>query len=406
MRLRDMFRFGRKDSDPLAIWAEMLRAGVTAKTGQTVNLENAFRVSVFFACLRVLSQGVAQVPFKLFQETEQGGLKKINPARTHPLYDLLATAPNDWTTSYEFRETMVLHAALGDAFVYRNRGALGRGLKEFILLNPARVKPEQLPDWSIIYKVTGADGVVQQLTQEDIWHVRGPSWNGFCGIQTLQIAREALGLTMSLDESVANLHKEGVRPSGLYTVDGTLSTTQQTQIETWLKKQAAAPGAPMILDRGAKWVPQVMTSVDAQHLEMRKQQVEEVCRFTGVSPHKVFSTDKTSTYASAEQFNIQHVVDTLGPWYARIEQSADLHLLTKKERQQGYYFRFNANGLLRGAVKERGDYYAKALGSGGHPGWMSPDEVRELEEMNPQGGEAAKLPPSSSQAQQASKGPQ
>jgi HK97 family phage portal protein len=144
-----------------------------------------------------------------------------------------------------------------------------------------------------------------------------------------------------------------------------------------------------------------MTSVDAQHAEMRKQQIEEVCRFVGVHPFKVGYSDKAATYASAEQFSIQHVVDTMGPWYARIEQSADLHLLTKKERAQGYYFRFNANGLLRGAVKDRGDYYAKALGSGGHPGWMTPDEVRALEEMNPMGGEAAKLPAPANQQQPA-----
>src|SRR5688500_13511784 len=138
----------------------------------------------------------------------------------------------------------------------------------------------------------------------------------------------------------------------------------------------------MVLDRAAKWLSTSMSSVDAQHKEMRDQQVAEVCRFFNVSPHKVFLSDKTSTYASAEQFNIQHVVDCLGPEYARIEQSADANLLSAKERKEGYYFKFNANGLLRGSVKDRGEYYARALGSGGHPGWMTPDEVRELEEMN------------------------
>jgi phage portal protein BeeE len=120
-----------------------------------------------------------------------------------------------------------------------------------------------------------------------------------------------------------------------------------------------------------------------------------------VHPFKVGYSDKAATYASAEQFAIQHVVDTLGPWYARIEQSADLHLLSRREREQGYYTRFNANGLLRGAAKDRGDYYAKALGSGGHPGWMTPDEVRALEEMNPMGGDAGKLPPGSNGAEPA-----
>lgn len=106
----------------------------------------------------------------------------------------------------------------------------------------------------------------------------------------------------------------------------------------------------------------------------------------------VYESDKATTYASAEQMFLAHVIHTLAPWYARIEQSADVNLLTKKERADGYYFKFIAAGLLRGASKDRGDYFAKALGSGGSPGWMTPDEVRALEELNPMGGEAATLP--------------
>jgi HK97 family phage portal protein len=140
-----------------------------------------------------------------------------------------------------------------------------------------------------------------------------------------------------------------------------------------------------------------MSSVDAQHKEMRDQQVAEVCRFMGVSPHMIGFTDKTSTYASAEQFAIQHVTHCLGPRYARIEQSANVNLLTKQERNKGYYFKHNANGLMRGASKERGEYYAKALGSGGSQGWMSADEVRALEELNPRGGDADVIPKPSNQ---------
>jgi HK97 family phage portal protein len=149
----------------------------------------------------------------------------------------------------------------------------------------------------------------------------------------------------------------------------------------------------MILDRAAKWLPNAMTGVDAQHIETRKHQIEEICRFVGVHPQKVFHSDKTSTYASAEEFRNAHREDTLGPWYARIEQSADKNLLTKKDRADGYYFKFVANALMRASAQARAEYYAKALGSGGHPGWMSPDEVRALEDMAPKGGDADKLPP-------------
>lgn len=396
--------FGRKAADPLEVWAELLRKGVTSKSGQTVNLNNAFKVSVFFACLRVLANGVAQVPFKLHQAVEADGLTTIRAAREHPAYDLLAVGPNDWSTSFEFRETLTMHAALGNAYAFKS--VIRGRLRELILLNPGQVQVEQAADWTVTYKVTGKDGRVQVFPASAIWHVRGPSWDGFTGMDVLHLAREALGLSMSLEESVSSLHKDGVRPTGIYSVDGPLNGDQHKQITAWLKAQAAAPGTPLILDRGAKWLSQTMTSVDAQHLEMRKHQIEEVCRYMGVHPHKVYSTDKTSTYASAEQFAIQHVVDTLGPWYARIEQSADKHLLSKDERAAGFYFKFNANGLLRGSAKDRSDYYAKALGSGGHPGWMTPDQVRELEEMNPMGGDAARLPPGSNQQQSAEPEPQ
>lgn len=387
--------FGRKAADPLAVWEEMLRAGMKSKAGQTVNLDSAFKVAVFFACLRVLADGMAQVPFKLHQAQESGGMTTIRAAREHPAYDLLTVAPNDWSTSFEFRETLMLHAALGNAYAYKN---VVRGeLRELILLNPGQVQCEQAADWSVAYKVTGKDGRVQTLPASMIWHVRGPSWDGFSGLSTLTLVRDALGLSMALDDSVAGLHKDGVRTSGVYSVDGTLNPTQHAQITAWLKAQAAAPGTPLILDRGAKWLAQAMSSVDAQHLEMRRYQLEEICRFLRVMPIMIGHSDKASTYASAEQMFLAHVVHTLSPWYARIEQSADKALLTKQERRAGYYFKFNANGLLRGSSKDRAEYFKAALGSGGHPGWMTPDQVRELEEMNPMGGDAAKLPLASNQ---------
>lgn len=387
----------RKSYDSLELFREIY-GGKTSKSGVTITLENAFKVSVAFACLKVLSQGGAQVPFKLFQETEINGLSNISPAKKHPLYDLLATAPNDWTTSFEFRETLILHAALGDAYAFINRAGTSGKIVELILLDPAKVQKEQKPDWSIVYKVTGRSGAVQEFPAQAIWHVKGPSWTGLQGMDTLNLAREALGLAISTEESHSKLHEKGVRPSGMYTVDATLNVEQYGKLKAWIDTEFAGAenaGTAMILDRGAKWLPMAMSGLDAQHLETRKFQIEEVCRFFGVMPIMVGYSDKAATYASAEQMFLSHVVHTLSPWYARVENSADVHLLTKKDRADGHYFKFVAAGLLRGAAKDRAEYYAKALGSGGSPGWMTPDEVRALEELNPMGGEAAKLPPGS-----------
>jgi len=384
----------RKSYDSLELFREIY-GGKTSKSGVTITLENAFKVSVAFACLKVLSQGGAQVPFKLFQETEIDGLSNISPAKKHPLYDLLATAPNDWTTSFEFRETLILHAALGDAYAFINRAGSSGKILELILLDPAKVQKEQKPDWSIVYKVTGRSGAVQEFPAQAIWHVKGPSWTGLQGMDTLNLAREALGLAISTEESHSKLHEKGVRPSGMYTVDATLNVEQYGKLKAWIDKEFAGAenaGTAMILDRGAKWLPMAMTGLDAQHLETRKFQIEEICRFFGVMPIMVGYSDKAATYASAEQMFLSHVVHTLSPWYARIENSADVHLLTKKERADGHYFKFVAAGLLRGAAKDRAEYYAKALGAGGSPAWMTQDEVRALEELNPKGGDAGELP--------------
>lgn len=397
MGLFDRFKFGRKASDPLAIWAEMLRAGRSSKAGPTINLENALRVGTAFACMREIAQGCAQVPFKLFRE--ESGSKF--PAYEHPLYDLMAVQPNDWTTSFEFRETLLLHASLGNGYVFKNMTGFGREKRpsELIILDPGRVKKEQKDDYSIVYKVTGKSGAVQEFPAETIWHVRGPSWDGIGGMDVLNLARDALGLSIATEESHAKLHEKGVRPSGTYSVEGNLSPDQYKSLKAWIDKEFAGAenaGSPMILDRGAKWISQAMTGVDAQHIETRKHQIEEVCRFFGVFPMIVFHSDKTSTFASSESFFEANNKLTLSRWYARVEGSANINLLTKADRKSGLYFKFVANGLLRGSAKDRAEYYARALGSGGHPGWMTPDEVRASEEMNPMGGEAEKLPPGSS----------
>ena len=374
-------------------WIEMMDLGSKSKAGPSVNLQAAFRVSAALACMRAISQGCAQVPFKLIRDYEEAGLARKRAARDHVLYDLVTAKPNSWQTAFEFRETQALHACMGNSYAYK--GKYRGKVAELILLDPARVKPVQHADWSITYKVTGRDGVTEELAQDQIWHVRGPSWDGFMGLDTLAMAREAMGLSIALEQSQANLHANGVRPTGVDSVDGNLDKGQYDKLNAWIKKEAAAGGGgTLILDRGAKWLSQTMTGVDAQHKEIRDQQVEEVCRFFGILPTVIgFTGDKANTYASAEAMFAAHRVQTLAPWWTRIQESADINLLTDDERKQGYYFKHIASGLLLATAKDQGEVFAKALGSGGSPAWMTQDEVRELLELDPFGGEAAKLPP-------------
>jgi len=374
-------------------WVKLMDGGAKSKAGPSVNLQAAFRVSAALACMRAISQGCAQVPFKLMRDYDEAGLARKRAARDHVLYDLVTAKPNSWQSAFEFRETQALHACMGNSYAYK--GKYRGKVAELILLDPARVKPVQHADWSITYKVTGRDGVTEELAQDQIWHVRGPSWDGFMGLDTLSMAREAMGLSIALEQSQANLHANGVRPTGVYSVDGSLDERQYDKLNAWIKKEAAAGGGgTLILDRGAKWLSQTMTGVDAQHKEIRDQQVEEVCRFFGILPTVIgFTGDKANTYASAEAMFAAHRVQTLAPWWTRIQESADINLLRDDERKQGYYFKHIASGLLLATAKDQGEVFAKALGSGGSPAWMTQDEVRELLELDPFGGEAAKLPP-------------
>lgn len=378
--------FGRKGVSLTELPAFMLTP--EAKSGVVVSVTTALQVVTVLACAKVLAEGVAQVPLKLHKERPGGG---SDVASDHPLYDVLYRRPNGWQTSFEFRETVMLHLALcGNAYVFKN--LVGDRVHELIPLEPGKVVVTRNADLSLSYAVTGEDGLRRPIPTGQMWHLRGASWNGWGGLETVKLAREAIGLALALEESHALLHKNGAQTAGVYSVDGVLTADQHTQLTAWIKKHAAAANRfnPLILDNGAKWLQQQMTGVDAQHLETRRFQIEDVCRAFRVMPIMVGQSDKAATYASAEQMFLAHVIHTLGPWFERLEQSIDVNLLSGRDDRR-VYAKFNVNALMRGASKDRAEYFAKALGAGGAPAWMTQDEVRGLEELNPLGGAAGQL---------------
>ena len=391
MKLADFWPWGRKSNTTLDLFREIYGSKLS-KTGQPVGLKEAIRVATVFACARVIATGIAQVPLKLYREDEATEVKK--PAKDHPLYRVLHRKPNPWQTSYEFRETLGLHLALaGRAYVYKT--VIGGQIRELIPFEPGKVTTELADDGvRVIYKVTGNDGQTREFDQSLIWHLKGPSWSGWEGLDALDIAREAVGLSIAAEASQAKLHKDGIRPPGVYSVEGSLGPQQYKDLRKFLADNHAGEnsGLPMIVDRGAKWLSLAMSGVDAQHLETRKHQVIEVCRAMGVMPLMVFESDKAATYASAEAMYEAHKEHTLNGWWFRLEQSIDCNLLTEKDERDGVYAKFVSNAMARGSMKDRAEYFSKALGSGGSPAWMTQDEVRSLEEMNPMGGDAARLP--------------
>lgn len=355
----------------------------TAKSDVVVNADTALKVATVFACLRVIAEGIAQSPCDLFQDRADGKGKDL--AKNHPLYLLFSLAPNTFQTPFEFFETLVFHVGLTGGFIAFKNIVDGQ-IRELIPIERSRWKVAQRPDdLSLVYKIRGLQGGEQDFPEEVIWHVRGPSWNGFDGIDLLRVAREAIGLSVAIEEDQSRLYANGMRTSGTYSVEGNLTEAQYGQLRKFIKEhQAADDGGPLILDRAAKYVSDTLKGVDAQTLESRKHQVEEICRWARVMPIMIgHAGNQSPTFASAEQFFIAHVTHTLLPWCRRIETSINKNLIGSKAFVGGLKAKFNLTSLMRGSFADRQTSFAKMLGAGGSPAYAEVNEVRELDDMNP-----------------------
>jgi len=335
------------------------------------------QVSTALACGRVIAEGIAMLPWKVYQA--QGRTRQPEPS--HPIYDKLATVPNPLQSAFEFQETIGLHLAFcGQAVIWT---PTVRGTIDALWpMQPGWVTVKYRWPEPPSYEVRVGDGrPTITLSAAEVWHIRGPSWDSYAGIEFLDIARQALGLAMAIEEGQAKLQAQGVKMPGFLSTDSTLTDEQHKQLEAWIKKASGAENAGMgqILDRGMKWIETAMTNVDAQTLEQRKLQVEEVCRFMRVLPIMIGHADKTATYASAEQMFLAHSMYTSGPWARRLEQSADRKLLTADERAAGFYTNLNEKALLRMSAKDQMEYLSRGVLTG----ILTRNEGREKLDLNP-----------------------
>ena len=218
--------------DSLDLFKEIF-GGNKSATGKNVSVNNAIDVSTVFACCRVIGEGIAQVPLKLRRKSKDG--RSRTEAVDHPLYDKLANRPNRWQTSFEYREMIGWHVALtGNHYSFINR--IGGEIVELFPFMPSSVTVK-FDNGALTYEVVAEDGTKRVFPQESIWHVRGPSYLGWYGLDIVKHAREAIGLAMSTEEAVGNLHKNGVRPSGVYSVDGVLNPDQYKSLSAWVNEK-------------------------------------------------------------------------------------------------------------------------------------------------------------------------
>lgn len=361
-------------------WAKLFGDDISVKSGVSVNIDSALKVSTVLACARCLANGIAQVPLKVYRES---GDDSKNPAKEHPLYKILWRRPNDWMTSFEFRQMLMMHAVLtGNAFAYIGRGGAPRQVVELIPLLPGRITVCQDDQYNLTYEVHDKNGIIGTFPRTDILHLRGLSWNGVAGINAVQTAREAIGLAIATEETHARLHANSARPGGLFSVDGTMSEPSYNRIKAQIEESRSGLNNAFrtwVLDQGAKWTPMIMNGVDSQHLDTRRFQIEEICRDLGVFPQMVGYADKTATFASAESFFLAHVIHSLAPWVENLEQTFARDLFPD---ENDIIAKFSLQGLLRGDAKSRAEYYASGIVNG----WLVRNDARRLEDMNPLDG--------------------
>lgn len=367
-----------------SFWGDLV-AFARSRSGKTVTLASALEVTAVLGCTRVISEDVAQVPLKLFRKRKGGG---SDEERDHPLSDLLDVGPNDWQTGFDFVENLVIQAVLGGNF-YSFKNKVRGSIAELIPFPPGTVT-ERWDDLVPTYSCVTSSGAQRDFPAESIWHLRGPSVDTKTGMAAVRLAREAIGLAMATEEAHAQLHANGGQPGGMYSVEKTLDEAQYRALSKWIAAEISGANRykPLVLDSGAKWTPFAMTGVDSQHLETRRHQIEEICRSLRVMPIMIGHADKAATYASAEQMFLAHVKYTLQPWFRRIEKSIDKHLLTKEDRKAGIYAKFLPNALMRGAARDRAEFYYKMWSMG----TLNPNEIRAMEEQNPyEGGDTYRV---------------
>jgi HK97 family phage portal protein len=385
-----MLRFFRKSAtltiNQLASMAGWIGWGSSA--GATVNEHTAVDVTAVFCAARVIAEGVAQMPPRIVEETfSDAGLPRLKVNRQHWAHRLLTVKPNDWQTGYEFREGMIFNAALAaGALAIKNR--VGDEVRELLPVPAGSWSVEQQPDWSLRFRVDYSDKTHGYFTRDEVLFVRGPSMNGYAALPAVRQAREAIGLSQALERQQAKLAGNGGKPSGLLSFPQPLKPeTKEKLRETWQARFGAnGEGGIAILDGDAKFQSMTMTSVDAQYIETRRMQIEEIARAFRVQPIMLMQADKAATFASAEQMFRNHVIHTLGPWVERFEQAVNRDILSN---ETGIRVDLDERNLLRGDFKDQAEYYAKALGAGGTPAWMTQNEVRAEIGLNPVDDESA-----------------
>lgn len=346
-------------------------SGSSVVAGYTVTEKTALQVSTVLACVKAIADGCATPPLHVYRELADG---RRELATDIPEYRLLARRPNEWQTSFEWRRQMTLHAALcGAGLSIKVRGPKGR-IAELIPVEPGQWDIERISRYEMRYRCYDEFGLIGRFSPDDVFVINNLQWNWVKHLNAVSLARSAVGLAIATERSQERFHNNELQTPGVYSVDGSLTQEQQKRLVAWIKSSVGKHGGgdPLILDRGAKWQTTATKSVDAQHIETRRLQVEEICRAYGVYPVVVGHSDKASTFASAEAFFAGHLVHTLTPWQTAWTQRMDEMLL---DGSGPLFAKFDNRYLTAGSLKDRAQWARTMV----EMGIYTRNEIREEE---------------------------
>ena len=355
----------------------------TSGSGKSVTVQSAIQLSTVYACVRVISETIASLPLGIYETVNDGNEK----ATDHPLYRLLHDEPNSEMTSFVFREVMLAHLLLyGNSYSQIIRSGKNQVIGLYPLL-PDHMDVDRDSKGNLTYTYTTSDGKTVSIKPRDVLHIPGLGFDGVMGYSPIALEKNAIGLGIASEEYGSKFFSNGARPSGILTHPNTVKNPKALR-ESWNSAYGGSSNSNRvaILEEGMKFEPIAIPNNEAQFLETRKFQVDEICRIFRVPPHLVGNLEH-ATFSNIEHQSIDFAVHTIRPWLVRIEQAMNRALLSDQEKGR-FFVQFNIDGLMRGDYKSRMEGYA----IGRQNGWLSANDIRALENQNPipadQGGDA------------------
>mgnify|MGYP001541489105 CR=1 FL=1 len=385
MGIKSLFGFGQARDKPVDKAADAGYSFLFGRTtsGKPVNERTAMQTTAVYACVRILAEAVASLPLHVYEYQDDGGKKLVHD---HPLYYLLHDEPNPEMTSFVFRETLMSHLLIwGNAYAQIIRDGAGRVLGLYPLL-PDKMDVQR-DDKGNIYYVYSRNSDENpmfkeygniRLKAENVLHIPGLGFDGLIGYSPIAMAKNAVGMTLACEEYGASFFANGANPGGVLEHPGVLKDPSKVR-ESWNSVYRGVNNAHKIavLEEGMKYQQIGIPPEEAQFLETRKFQINEIARLYRIPPHMVGDLDKSS-FSNIEQQSLEFVKYTLDPWVIRWEQSLQRSLLLPGEKGK-YFIKLNVDGLLRGDYQSRMNGYAV----GRQNGWFSANDIREMENMNP-----------------------